>query len=269
MVIYKIENLVNGKLYIGQTRIKDTNARWAKHKYSLRQNNHGNPYLQAAYNKYGANAFKYEIIYTAQTSEELNKMETELIIKHKTLDRSFGYNLRGGGDNLLISAETREKMKIAQNDSKLLEIRSKTHKGVKKSREHVDKIRQANLRTKNKVPINRYSASGVYIDQFPSLQSCLHTLNIGESRVLRSLKTGYPTRGNYFRRGGDNRPFTNNPTPKFYKKVNQLTLSGEFIKTFNTIKEAAIALKLQSSAICNCCKGKSKQTGNYIFTYSK
>jgi len=247
--------------------VPDKKDRWRKHLYQLRHNTHGNPYLQNAFNKYGEKSFIYEIIDSATSITELNTLEKYYIQQFKSLDRQFGYNLRSGGDSNLMSEETKIRMRNAQNTPELLHIRSKTHKGVAKSKEHIEKIRQSNLKSKNKSPINRYDSTGQYVDQFSSLQECLRSLKIGESPVLRSLKTGYPTFGYYFRREGDNRAFKPNPTPKFYRKINQFTLNGEFIQSFNTIKEAAITLGLQSSAICNCCKGKLNKTGDYTFKY--
>src|SRR5258707_535337 len=58
--IYCIENLVNGKKYIGLSiNIED---RWYVHKTTLRGNYHDNSYLQNAWNKYGENNFECWII---------------------------------------------------------------------------------------------------------------------------------------------------------------------------------------------------------------
>ena len=67
---------------------------------------------------------------------------------YKSLDRS--YNLRGGGDKNLVSEETKRRMKIAQNTPELLSLRSKTHKGLEKSKEHKRKISEGNTKTKGK-----------------------------------------------------------------------------------------------------------------------
>ncbi len=45
MVIYKILNKINNKVYIGQTKNKP-NRRWCQHKRKLSLNKHTNSYLQ-------------------------------------------------------------------------------------------------------------------------------------------------------------------------------------------------------------------------------
>ena len=58
--IYKIENTVNGKVYIGQTN--DPEQRKRAHFGGLKRNKHENPYLQSAWNKYGEDSFYFEVI---------------------------------------------------------------------------------------------------------------------------------------------------------------------------------------------------------------
>lgn len=67
-VIYRITNMANGKFYIGSA---DSFARreW-QHKYYLRRNEHKNPHLQAAWNKYGEEMFVFEIVETIPEGED-------------------------------------------------------------------------------------------------------------------------------------------------------------------------------------------------------
>jgi group I intron endonuclease len=58
--VYEITNNVNGKRYVGSS--VNIKKRWSQHKCMLRRGNHRNPYLQNAYNKYGADAFRYSIL---------------------------------------------------------------------------------------------------------------------------------------------------------------------------------------------------------------
>ena len=53
------------------------------------------------------------------------------------------------------------------------------------------------------------------------------------------------------------------------KKVNQYTLDGEFIKTWDSIADAERELKLKGTHISRVCRKKRKSTGGYIFTYCK
>jgi predicted GIY-YIG superfamily endonuclease len=69
--IYRIKNSINNKIYIGST--KNIEARWAKHKALLRHNKHQNAHLQNAWNKYGENAFIFEVIEECKIKDLINR----------------------------------------------------------------------------------------------------------------------------------------------------------------------------------------------------
>lgn len=52
------------------------------------------------------------------------------------------------------------------------------------------------------------------------------------------------------------------------KPVNQYSLYGSLISTYLTAKEAFEKTGVSRSGICNCCKGKIKTAGNYIWRYA-
>ena len=60
--------------------------------------------------------------------------------------------------------------------------------------------------------------------------------------------------------GNHNRPQT---------QVLQYSKSGEFIAEYPSIKEAERQTGCYQSHICNCCKGKYKSTGGFIWRYKK
>lgn len=58
--IYGIINLINDKKYIGSSI--NIRHRFITHKCYLRKNIHSNKHLQSAWNKYGEENFKFELI---------------------------------------------------------------------------------------------------------------------------------------------------------------------------------------------------------------
>ena len=81
-VIYKIRNVVNGKFYVGST--VDSRVRFQTHRRNLKKGKHQSPHMQAAWNKYGEDCFKFEIVEIVECSENL------LIAEQKWLDEHAG-----------------------------------------------------------------------------------------------------------------------------------------------------------------------------------
>lgn len=110
--IYKITNMVNGKVIIGQST--SIYERWTAYRSALRRNVEHNSHLQRSWNKYGQINFKFEIILECQ-EEKLDDEERRLIKEHNSTDRNFGYNLESGGNiNKHHSEETKKKMSLSQ-----------------------------------------------------------------------------------------------------------------------------------------------------------
>lgn len=93
--VYQIRNTVSGLIYIGQTR-EGFWKRYNFHRWKLRINDHDNKWLQASFNKYGEDAFQFEVIHCVDDPEVINDLEVEEIKKA----REFGHccNIADGGD---------------------------------------------------------------------------------------------------------------------------------------------------------------------------
>lgn len=90
--VYRITNLINGKVYVGSTR-KSFVSRYTTHFEKLRTDNHkAYPHLQNAANKYGINNFEFEILEICDKEQCIEK-ETEWIAKLEACDRNKGYNI--------------------------------------------------------------------------------------------------------------------------------------------------------------------------------
>lgn len=105
-VIYKITNLVNGKVYVGKTRMRYPAQRWRQHRHAARTGL--TTYLYKALRKYGVENFKFEVIDEATTQAEFDEKENVWIDFLGTLDRSKGYNIRLGMPNVICDADTRK-----------------------------------------------------------------------------------------------------------------------------------------------------------------
>lgn len=92
--IYKIENLINHKKYIGLTN--NIKRRKNRHFSDLRRNVHDNHFLQKEFNKYGEENFSFEKIFEGDISEEkIGKLEYDYIKKFDSYLN--GYNQNEGG----------------------------------------------------------------------------------------------------------------------------------------------------------------------------
>ncbi len=109
--IYKIENKVNGKVYIGSSI--DIEVRWKNHIRSLNgKDKYFNDYLHRQWREYGEENFIFNIIEECNVYE-LDKKEQYWIEFYDSMDRENGYNLKEAGKRGKLSEETRRKLSIA------------------------------------------------------------------------------------------------------------------------------------------------------------
>jgi GIY-YIG catalytic domain-containing protein/NUMOD3 motif-containing protein len=113
MFVYKIENTVNGKVYIGKTIMRSVKDRWKTHRRTLRLGNHRNPHLQHAYDLYGSGSFSYSILEIHADREAVGDAETTNIIRYKSANPDYGYNMSFGGEGVIFTDEVKEKMRAA------------------------------------------------------------------------------------------------------------------------------------------------------------
>ena len=117
MIIYLIENLINHKIYIGQTICLLKTRIYAHHR-DMKATELGrlkSNYLYNAMNKYGFNNFKFSVIDTANTIKQLCKLEKYYIKKYNSI--KSGYNLvKGGRGNWGWKVPEDTKLKISNSN---------------------------------------------------------------------------------------------------------------------------------------------------------
>jgi len=91
-IIYKITNLVNGKIYIGQTT-QSLRQRWKGHVNDKRMITYD------ALKKYGKENFKIEIVRKCESEKELDYYEMMFILFVKNLHMFGCYNADRGGQH--------------------------------------------------------------------------------------------------------------------------------------------------------------------------
>ena len=114
--IYKITNLVNGKIYIGQSI--NIEKRWKDHQLrAFQKSKEYNKYLYRAIRKYGIDCFSFEVICEC-SKEELDELEHKYIVQYKSNDKQYGYNETGGYDQPQygFSGETHPRHKLTKEE---------------------------------------------------------------------------------------------------------------------------------------------------------
>lgn len=143
MKIYVIINIINKKIYVGQT-IQSLKQRFNRHSWKC---NKSRSAISSAIHKYGKENFDIILLEQCSSIEELNKQELYWINKLNSLS-PYGYNLKSSVDGKgSLSKETKDKI-------------SKANKGRKVSLETREKLRISHLGYKvsedTKIKLSKY-----------------------------------------------------------------------------------------------------------------
>lgn len=171
--IYQIRNIVNGKIYIGSA--VNLYKRKIDHFTTLVKNKHHNDYLQKSYNKYGKDAFTFEVLFTC-LKEDLIRLEQYHINNYNP-----EYNIcRVAGSVLGVKRSEQTKIKMSKS-----QIGKKHSEETKKKQSIAKKGTISHL----KKPICQLALDGIVINQFPSIKDAAVNTSIG-SRTINNCLTG-------------------------------------------------------------------------------
>jgi len=112
--IYAIRHIESGKLYVGQA-VHIAN-RWYQHRRKLNRGVHHSRHLQNAWDKFGADAFAFEVLQAVDDPADLNRIEQEHLDRAESYCRTKGYNIcreAGSCRGVEKSAEHRAKISAA------------------------------------------------------------------------------------------------------------------------------------------------------------
>lgn len=108
MIIYKITNQVNNKVYIGLTT-ETLQKRWSGHLQAYKTCKR---HLYESMRKYGIENFTIEEIDKADSFKELGELERKYIKKYNSQNPDKGYNLTAGGESNQLDANPRTKLSV-------------------------------------------------------------------------------------------------------------------------------------------------------------
>lgn len=172
-VVYKITNLINNKIYIGQTT-QPINRRFSQHCEKR------NSIISLAINKYGKHNFKLDVLFEAISLEQLNEKEQDYINLYDSL-LPFGYNVCSGGNNFKHSTKTKIKLSKAKK-GKSCKAQSLAMLGKKQTLEtRKKKALQKGIKTFSVYKNNQLVASYV------SIGLCAEILELVASCISRCL----------------------------------------------------------------------------------
>ena len=167
--IYVTENLINGKLYIGQHSC-DYDKQFTDGYLGS-----GHAFTRAL-KKYGKENFSRIILEYAESPEELNELEAKYVTEEIYNDKTHFYNLRCGGSQHGFSDETRKKIskgltgrKISSETRKKM---SESHKGFHPTYETRKKLSEAH---KNPSPEIRMKISNASKGRTSGMKGKHHT----------------------------------------------------------------------------------------------
>lgn len=228
--IYKITNLINDKIYVGQTI--DFVNRMYEH---FNKSNCTGRKFKNAISRYGKDSFKCEILEYLDDIDLLNEREQYYLDLLQPFDDN-GYNLQRHSEKTNIGAKWSDEVKKKISDSlkKYYETHDVHNKGVPLSEERRKQFDRTGI---------------LHTEEWKQNASKIHK-ELGSGKRLQE----------WIELNGD---------PKL-KPIAQLDkIVGNVIQEFESVKQASKQTTIGRTNITNCLTGYSKSAGGYKWVYLK
>jgi group I intron endonuclease len=131
--VYRIVNVITGMFYVGSSR--RVRCRLLRHLRFLRENRHGNSYLQNSWNFHGEQSFRFEIIQYCDNFLEIEQVQLNKFFPQKVL---FNVETKAG-----VWSEERLKSLSSKAGGKMLTVEHKRKIGQsQRGRKHTEQSRK-------------------------------------------------------------------------------------------------------------------------------
>lgn len=275
--VYKITNSINGKMYIGQTS-RDIDVRWREHirDSSDKPSSVYFSLLHCAIRKYGADAFVVECVEECDDSV-LDERE-QYWIKHLET-RENGYNITRGGQGTLKS-DNAEILKLWNDGMAVKEISAKigiskqiVSKRLRYQGVQIPDILSRGNKGNNTRKVVRISFDGKETKVYDSLTEAAEDNNISTGIICMVCSGERNTVGGYRWQYYDETvtefaPLPDCKLPK--RKVYQYSLNGDYIRSFDSMCDAARSVGKESiSGIRNVCMKEKGRAYGYKWRFYK
>jgi group I intron endonuclease len=140
-VIYKIRNVVNEHYYVGST--VDSRKRFWEHRKDLRLQRHVCIRLQRAWDKYGEDCFKFEVVEQLNSKEELYPAEQKWLDEHHGSE--YCYNVSAYADSPMRDASPEMRARLAEKAKAWHETHEHPRTGVVMTSETRNQISESRI----------------------------------------------------------------------------------------------------------------------------
>lgn len=277
-VIYKIRNITNNKFYVGSTH--DSRERFRTHRTQLRGNKHHCKHLQASWNKYGEDFFKFEVLEELPNRDML--FDAENLWLQKWVGEKECYNSGRSAEAPMRGIATEdhpnygrvwsneEKQKVSHSLKKYYAYNTHPRLGVPHTQDALDKI------ALNRTPPKGEAHYGYGIPRSAETKAKISEKCKGLVNPMKGLKHSEQSKANMsaaVKRGEDSPFYGKRPTnaDDLQRPIQAIIPDGS-TKTFSSLTEMRDTLGVAIGTIIRVCKtGKPIKFGalaGWVLSYA-
>lgn len=281
--IYKITNLVNGKVYIGQTT--NYNRRFSEHK-KMGYGKEDSKYLYNAMSHYGIENFKFEVIEKCENYNEREKYWIKHYNSYCGAEGGWGYNMTEGGEEppLHIKENSPFATHSQEDVNKVIDLIQNTKisfidiaKMTNYDASSIKRINEGKLWHDNnlKYPLRIYHSHDFIQDRAFKIISDLQNTTLSQKEIAEKYGVARST-VTAINNGQNNRQEELSYPLRKHKAVKgkpfyMLDLNDNILKEFTSLVDAARLLgdEKKNDHIGACLRGKSKTAYGYKWKYKE